>query len=328
VVLSVLRVEGVTVRFGGKAALDGVELEVVEGEVLALLGPSGSGKSTLLRVVAGLQRPDAGRVLLAGEDTTAVPPYRRGIGVVFQDQALFHHRDVWGNVAFGLRMRDAPREEIERRVRELLELVGLSGFDRRSIATLSGGERQRVALARALAPEPRVLLLDEPLGSLDRPLRERLLDDLERIFDTLGVTALYITHDLAEAFALGDRVAILREGRVVQTGTPDEVWARPASEEIARFLGLVNVRDGVVIHPEAVKLNRAGEGEGGDGVVEDAVRQGSTVRIVVRLDEGRALEAAVAELAHPEPGDRVRVEVDPAGVVELERARDDSRQRA
>jgi thiamine transport system ATP-binding protein len=313
----VLRVEDVTVRFDGKAALDGVQLEVGEGQVVALLGPSGSGKSTLLRVVAGLQRPEAGRVLLAGEDVTAAPAYRRGIGVVFQDQALFPHRDVWSNAAFGLRMRNAPRAEIERRVEELLELVGLAGFERRSIATLSGGERQRVALARALAPEPRVLLLDEPLGSLDRPLRERLLDDLERIFETLGVTALYITHDLVEAFALGDRVAILRAGQIVQTGTPDEVWTRPASEEVARFLGLANLRDGVLIHPEAVRLTRVPAGESGDGVVEDAVRQGSTVRVVVRLDKGRTLEAAVAELAHPEPGERVRVEVDPAGVVEL-----------
>jgi thiamine transport system ATP-binding protein len=311
-----LRVEDVTVRFDGKAALEGAELEVEEGEVVALLGPSGSGKSTLLRVVAGLQRPDTGRVVLAGEDATAVPVHRRGIGVVFQDQALFHHRDVWGNVAFGLLMRNAPREEIRRRVAELLELVGLAGFERRSIATLSGGERQRVALARALSPEPRVLLLDEPLGSLDRPLRERLLDDLERIFDAVGVTALYITHDFAEAFAIGDRVAILRAGRVVQAGTPDQVWARPATEDIARFLGLANVRDGVVIHPEAVKVTRVG-GADGNGVVEDAVRQGSTVRITVRLDDGRVLEAAVAELAHPGPGDHVRVEIDPAGVVEL-----------
>jgi thiamine transport system ATP-binding protein len=317
VVLSVLRVDAVTVRFGGKAALDGARLEVADGEVVALLGPSGSGKSTLLRVVAGLQRPDSGRVLLAGQDATAVPPHRRGIGVVFQDQALFHHRDVWGNVAFGLRMRDAPREEIELRVSELLELVGLSGFERRAIATLSGGERQRVALARALAPEPRVLLLDEPLGSLDRPLRGRLLADLDRIFDSLGVTALYITHDLAEAFALGDQVAILREGQVVQTGTPDEVWACPASEEIARFLGLVNVRDGVVIRPEAVKLTPVADGEAAGGVVEDAVREGASVRIAVRLDDGRKLEAAVAELAHPELGDRVRVEIDPSGVIEL-----------
>jgi thiamine transport system ATP-binding protein len=214
-------------------------------------------------------------------------------------------------------MRGAPREAIAHRVHELLGLVGLSGFERRSIATLSGGERQRVALARALAPEPRVLLLDEPLGSLDRPLRDRLLDDLERIFDTVSVTAVYITHELAEAFALGDRVAILRAGRVVQEGTPDDVWARPADEDVARFLGLANVRDGVVVRPEAVKVWRARDAGGGDGVVEDAVRRGATVRIVVRLDRGETLEAVVADVDHPAPGDRVRVEIDPAGVVEL-----------
>jgi len=309
-----LRVENVTVRFGDTVALDEATLEVAEGEVVALLGPSGSGKSTLLRVVAGLERPDAGRVLLAGEDATGVPPHRRGIGVVFQDQALFQHRDVTGNIAFGLRMRGAPRAEIERRVRELLELVGLDGFEHRSLATLSGGERQRVALARALAPEPSVLLLDEPLGSLDRRLRDRLLDDLERLFDTLGVTVLSITHDLAEAFALGDRVAILREGRIVQTGTPDELWTRPASEEIARFLGLSNVRDGVVVRPESVRVVKDA---GGDGVVEAAVRQGPTVKLVVRVGGGEVLEAAVTASDHPQPGDRVRVEIDPAGVVEV-----------
>jgi thiamine transport system ATP-binding protein len=312
-----LRVEDVTVLFGDKAALDRAMLEVAQGEVVALLGPSGSGKTTLLRVVAGLQRPDTGRVLLADEDATAIPPYRRGIGVVFQDHALFHHRDVWGNVAFGLRMHGVPRQKVERRVHELLDLVGLAGFERRSIATLSGGEQQRVALARALAPEPRVLLLDEPLGSLDRRLRDRLLGDLERIFDALGVTAIYITHDLAEAFALGDRVAIMSDGQIVQTGTPDEVWAHPASEDVARLLGLVNVRDGVVVRPEAVSLRRVAGGERGDGVVEEAVREGPTVRVVVRLDAGETLEAAVAALDHPQPGDRVQVEVDPVGVVEL-----------
>jgi thiamine transport system ATP-binding protein len=313
----VLRVEGITVRFGDTVALDGATLEVADGEVVALLGPSGSGKSTLLRVVAGLERADAGRVLLAGEDATAVPPHRREIGVVFQDHALFPHRDVRGNVAFGLRMRGATREEIDERVRERLDLVGLVGFERRSLATLSGGERQRVALARALAPEPGVLLLDEPLGSLDRRLRDRLLDDLARIFDTLGVTALYITHDLAEAFALGDRVAILREGRVVQTGTPDEVWGRPASEDIARFLGLANVRGRVVVRPEAVRVRRVADGEHGDAVVENAAREGASVRLVVRRDGGAKLVAVTTALDHPDVGDRVHVEIDPLGVVEL-----------
>ncbi|MGH3078240.1 MAG: ABC transporter ATP-binding protein [Gaiellaceae bacterium] len=312
-----LAVEDMSVRFGGKAALDGVTLEVGDGEVVTVLGPSGSGKSTLLRVIAGLQRPDSGRVLLDGVDLAPIPPHRRGIGLVFQDHALFHHRDVRGNVAFGLRMRGDPSGAIDRRVRELLALVGLAGFERRPVATLSGGEQQRVALARALAPEPRVLLLDEPLGSLDRRLRDGLLEELERIFGELGVTALYVTHDRAEAFALGDRVAVVRAGRVVQVGTADELWARPADEDVARFLGLANVSDGRVVRPEAVALSPACDGEDGDGVVESAVRQGPTVRVVVRLDDGHELEAAVGSLDHPRPGDRVNVEVDPAGIVRL-----------
>jgi thiamine transport system ATP-binding protein len=312
-----LRVEDVSVHFGHMAALDHVTLEVGDGEVVTVLGPSGSGKSTLLRVIAGLQRPASGRVLLDGEDLGPIPPHRRGIGLVFQDQALFHHRDVWGNVAFGLRMRGDAGRDIDRRVRELLHIVGLTGFERRSVATLSGGEQQRVALARALAPEPRVLLLDEPLGSLDRRLRDRLLDELERIFDDLHVTALYVTHDQAEAFALGDSVAVMRGGRVVQVGTADQLWAAPADEDVARFLGLGNVGDGQVVRPEAVVLRPAADGSEGEGVVESAVRHGPTVRIVVRLDDGRTLEAAVSSLDHPRPGDRVDVDIDPAGIVRL-----------
>ncbi len=312
-----LRVEDVTVRFGEKAALDAVTLDVADGEVVAVLGPSGSGKSTLLRAVAGLQRLDSGRVLLDDEDLASTPPHRRGIGLVFQDHALFQHKDVWGNVAFGLRMRGDTRPEIERRVRELLELVGLTGFEHRSVATLSGGEQQRVALARALAPEPRVLLLDEPLGSLDRRLRDRLLDDLDRLFAELGITAVYVTHDQAEAFALGDRVAVMREGSVVQAGTPDELWGRPADQDLARFLGLGNVRDDEIVRPEAVRVTRAAAGERSDGVLEAAVRHGPTVRLVVRLDSGEPLEAAVAALEHARPGDRVIVEIDPKGIVPL-----------
>ena len=312
-----LRVDDVTVRFGDRVALDRVTLEVAEGEVVTVLGPSGSGKSTLLRVIAGLQRPKAGRVLLDGKDLAGVPPHRRGIGLVFQDHALFHHRDVRGNVAFGLRMRGDRAPEIEERVGELLALVGLAGFERRSIATLSGGEQQRVALARALAPQPRVLLLDEPLGSLDRRLRDRLLEELEAIFAELGVTAVYVTHDQAEAFALGDRVAIVREGRIVQAGTADELWGSPVDEDVARFLGLANVREGRVVRPEAVRLTPCEDGRAGDGVVDSVARQGPTVRIVVRLDDGSTLEAAVSSLEHPQPGERVGVEIDPDGIVRL-----------
>ena len=312
-----LRVENITVRFPEMAALDAVTLDVADGEVVAVLGPSGSGKSTLLRVVAGLQRLDSGRVLLDGEDLAPTPPHRRGIGLVFQDHALFQHKDVWGNIAFGLRMRGGTRPEIERRVRELLELVGLTGFEHRSVATLSGGEQQRVALARALAPEPRVLLLDEPLGSLDRRLRDRLLDDLVRLFAELRITAIYVTHDQAEAFALGDRVAVMREGRVVQTETPDALWAHPADEDVARFLGLGNVSDGAIVRPEAVRVTAAVGEEEADGVVESVVRHGPTVRLRVRLADGELLEAAVASLDHPAPGDPVTVDVDPDGIVRL-----------
>jgi thiamine transport system ATP-binding protein len=316
-----LRVEDVTVRFDGHAALDRVSLDVAQGEIVTVLGPSGSGKSTLLRVVAGLQRPDSGGVLLDGVDQAPVPAHRRGIGLVFQDHALFQHRDVEGNVAFGLRMRGDTARSVRGRVQELLALVGLSGYERRSVATLSGGEQQRVALARALAPEPRVLLLDEPLGSLDRRLRDRLLEDLEQLFAELGVTAVYVTHDQAEAFALGDRVAVVRDGRVVQTGTPDALWAHPADEDVARFLGLANVvetPDGPrVIRPEAVAVAAIRGGGTGDGVVESTARQGPLVRLRIAFPDGRRLDAVVAALEHPAAGEHVIVTIDPAGIIDL-----------
>ena len=310
-----LRADEISVAFDSVQALDHATLDVADGEVVTVLGPSGSGKTTLLRVVAGLQRPDEGRVLLDGRDLAGVPPHLRGIGLVFQDHALFPHRDVFGNVSFGLRMRGESTAETTARTRELLELVGLAGYERRSVATLSGGEQQRVALARALAPEPRVLLLDEPLGSLDRPLRERLLEDLGRLFDELGSTAVYVTHDRAEAFALGDRVAVMRAGAIEQIGEPDELWAHPASWEVARFLGLGNVRDGTIVRPEAITVVHAVGG--GHGVVERALRHGPTVRLSIRLDDGSLLDAVSSSLAHPKRGDRVDVHVDPEGIVRL-----------
>lgn len=317
-----LRVERLAVAFDGVPALAGVDLEVDQGERLAVLGPSGSGKSTLLRTVAGLLRPDAGRVLLAGRDLAGVPPHGRGIGLMLQEGALFPHRDVGGNVAFGLRMARMPRAQRERRTAELLELVGLRGLERRSIGTLSGGERQRVTLARALAPEPRLLLLDEPLGSLDRPLRERLLDELSELFERLGLTIVHVTHDVGEAFAIGDRVAVMRDGLIVQHGPPDQVWAQPRDEWVAGFLGMTNVRQQngrrVVIRPEAVRVAP------GDGaVVLTAQRRGAAVHLRVRLDEGETLEAVTTELDHPQPGQRVRVEIDPAGLAELTKNADD-----
>ncbi|WP_344030845.1 ABC transporter ATP-binding protein [Streptomyces luteireticuli] len=241
-----LRLRGVTVRFGDRTVLDAVDLDVAGHETVCVLGPSGSGKSTLLRVVAGLQPADAGQVLLDGEDQRGVPVHRRGVGLMFQDHQLFPQRDVAGNVAFGLRARGVGRASAARTVDELLDLVGLPGAGRRAVAALSGGEQQRVALARALAPGPRLLMLDEPLGQLDRSLRERLVVELRSLFGRLGTTVLAVTHDQGEAFALADRVVIMRDGRIAQTGTPLEVWRRPASEFVARFLGFENVVRGTV----------------------------------------------------------------------------------
>lgn len=232
-----LSVVDVSVRLGGSDVLSDVSLEVGEKEVVAVLGPSGSGKSTLLRVIAGLQAPDRGRILIDGTDVTDVPTHRRGVGLMFQDHALFPHRDVAGNVAFGLRMARRPAAAIRRRVGEVLELVGLAGFERRTIDGLSGGERQRVALARALAPRPSLLLLDEPLGALDRALRDRLLDDLADLLDASGVTAVHVTHDQGEAFATGERIVVVREGRIAQVGPPEELWHRPVDAEVARIVG-------------------------------------------------------------------------------------------
>ncbi len=309
-----IRVDHVDVTLGGKPILRGVDLDVAEGETLALLGPSGSGKSTLLRVVAGLQRPSRGRVHLAGRDVTDVPAHRRGVGLVFQDAVLFPHRDVGRNVAFGL--VGLTRAESDRRVAELLELVGLAGLERRPVGTLSGGESQRVALARALAPAPRVLLLDEPLGSLDGPLRDRLQDDLQELFASLSLTVIHVTHDVGEAFALGRHVAVLRDGRVAQVATPDELWRRPGDEWVARFLGMRNVLDHggrlAVVRPEAVRV-RPGEG----GTVVEAERRGPVVLLTVRRDDGVELEAATTELDPPRAGDRVHVSLDENGVVDV-----------
>jgi thiamine transport system ATP-binding protein len=308
---------GIGVAFEGVAALANADLSVAEGETMALLGPSGCGKSTLLRVIAGLQPPDSGRIVIAGSDVTPVPTHRRGVGLMIQGDTLFPHRNVAQNVGFGLRMARRSRTEIERRVAELLELVGLAGFGSRDPAGLSGGERQRVALARALAPSPRVLLLDEPLASLDRPLRERLLSELEQLFAHLGLTVVYVTHDVGEAFALGHRVAVMRRGRIAQVDVPDGLWARPADAWVARFLGLANVVDegahATVTRAEAVSVGQSGA----PATVLSVARQGSVVRLRVRLDSGRELDALTTALDHPAPGARVGVEIDPAGVIDV-----------
>lgn len=241
-----LTVRAVSKAFGSEAVLHDVDLDVADGETVSLLGPSGSGKSTLLRIIAGLERPDAGTVHIDGADVTGMPAHRRGVGVVFQDQALFPHLDVGGNVGFGLRMAGVDRGTRRAAVADALELVGLGGYERRDPSTLSGGEAQRVALARALAPRPQLVLLDEPLAALDQLLRERLLLELRAIFDELGVTVVAVTHDPTEAGALGERMAVLLDGRIAQVDEPGEVLAHPCSAEVAGLVGQRNVVSGTV----------------------------------------------------------------------------------
>ncbi len=313
-----LLVQGARVVLGGHAALDGVDLEVERGTIVAVLGPSGSGKSTLLRAIAGLQRLDQGSVELGGRSVAGVPPHRRGIGLMFQDDALFPHRDVAENVSFGLRMQGMAEIPASARVTELLALVGLEGREQRTITSLSGGERKRVALARALAPAPRVLLLDEPLGALDRPLHDRLVGELRDLFDGIRQTALYVTHDVAEAFAVGTHVAVMREGAIVQLATPEQLWAAPADAWVARFIGLANVESrgetSVATRPEGVAFRTDASGE---AIVRSAHRDGPLVILRARYDDGREIVSAHIGLAPPAPGTRVRVEIDRAAVIEI-----------
>ena len=260
--------------------LESVNIAVEEREIYGLLGPSGCGKTTLLRLIAGLELPDGGRVLVDGEDVTDAPPHRRGFGLMFQEYALFPHKDVFGNVAFGLRMAGLDRSSIEGRIAEVLALVGLEGFGHRDVSQLSGGERQRVALARSLAPHPRLLMLDEPLGALDRALRERLMDELPQILHRAGVTVITVTHDQEEAFAVSDRVALMRAGEVVQIGTPQELYRQPGSTWIARFLGLTNLLPAKLVAPQRVQTSIGSLQVAGSGAGEDRV--GSMVQLLIR----------------------------------------------
>lgn len=325
-----LAVDGATVRFGTTTALAGVSLRIAPGEVVALLGPSGCGKSTLLRAVAGLQPLDAGCVRWDGADLARTPVHRRGFGLMFQDGQLFAHRDVAGNVAFGLEMAHVPRAERAGRVRELLALVGLAGLGDRAVGTLSGGEQQRVALARALAPRPRLLLLDEPLSALDRALREHLSGELAVILRTAGTTALYVTHDHDEAFAVADRVAVMARGTVLQVDTPARLWRAPASREVAAFLGyaaFVPADDGahlVAVAPGAARVLGPGEpGAAGDvqvsGVVVGRRERRGAVALDVRLPGGEVLAATVpaGRGRAPSSGETVRVALAGDGVVRV-----------
>jgi ABC-type Fe3+/spermidine/putrescine transport system ATPase subunit len=298
--MALLEVVSVTKSFDRTPVLRDVSFCVEEGQIVCLLGPSGCGKTTLLRIVAGLETADSGQVTFGGRSLDEVPVHRRGFGLMFQDFALFPHKDVAANVAFGLRMQATGRQEVDTRVAEILDLVGLEGYERRRVYDLSGGEQQRVALARSLAPGPRLLMLDEPLGSLDRALREELMNELRTILKRVDVTSIYVTHDQREAFAVADRVIIMHQGRIVQQGTPQAVYWHPASPWVARFLGLTNLVPGRVVAFESRREQKPSP------VVDtplgrlslsdtEQVEEGQRVQLLIRPESARLAEDCPGE---------------------------------
>src|SRR5437762_652925 len=295
-----LKIQGIRKSYGQVLAVAGIDLVVDEGEFFTLLGPSGSGKTTLLRLIAGFERPDAGRIELGGRDVTNLPPYARDTNTVFQDYALFPHMSVAQNIGYGLRIKGVARAAREKRVQRALEMVRLAGLGNRRPNQLSGGQRQRVALARAVVNEPEVLLLDEPLGALDLKLRQEMQIELKQIQKEVGITFVYVTHDQEEALTMSDRLAVLANGQIEQIGSPVDVYERPATEFVAGFIGISNVltRDGVrfVVRPEKIRM--LAEGEEADpgmtvepGRVEEIIYVGMTTRYLVHLDRGERLVA-------------------------------------
>jgi len=282
-----IEVRSVTKRYGSFTALDDVSVAVPSGGLTALLGPSGGGKSTLLRVIAGLTEPDAGTVLLDGVDVTRTEARRRGIGFVFQHYAAFKHMTVFDNVAFGLQVRREPRDAVRQRVTELLELVHLEGFAHRLPSQLSGGQRQRMALARALAIQPRVLLLDEPFGALDAKVRAELREWLRELHDRMHVTTVFVTHDQEEAMELAEQVVLVHQGRVEQTGTPDELYDTPASEFVMGFVGAVTRIGDALVRPHDIELSAVQTEGTVQAMVDRVIRLGFSCRMEILLDDGQ-----------------------------------------
>jgi ABC-type Fe3+/spermidine/putrescine transport system ATPase subunit len=321
-----LKVVDIVKSYEGHPLLSGISLTVEAGETVCLLGPSGSGKSTLLRIIAGLESPEGGRILWDDMDLASTPPHLRDFGLVFQDYALFPHLDVFENVSFGLRMKKnssrrmrspaasgeldsaSNTNDILMRVKEVMDLVNLEGFEHRKVTDLSGGEQQRVALARALAPNPRLLMFDEPLGALDRTLKEELLDELRRILHRTNVPAIYVTHDQEEAFAVGDRILILHEGRIVCEGSPQQIVDQPCSAWIAQFLGLGNVIKGTVVDTQVIKT------EFGTFTVScpENSRKGENVDLLVRShevgEETNVIQGRVTDALFQKEGYKVTLE--------------------
>jgi sulfate transport system ATP-binding protein len=284
-------VEQARKQFGDFVALDDVSIEVPDGSLTALLGPSGSGKSTLLRVIAGLEQPDAGRVLILGEDATSIPAQNRGVGFVFQHYAAFKHMTVRNNIAFGLSIRKRPKKEIAERVDELISLVHLDGFGDRYPSQLSGGQRQRMALARALAVEPKVLLLDEPFGALDANVRKELRLWLRRLHDDVHVTTIFVTHDQEEAMEVAGQIVVMNDGHVEQTGQPNDLYEHPQTEFVMSFIGPVNQRGAVFIRPHDLELLHVPAPEAEEAMVERIVNLGFETRVELLMANGEQLWA-------------------------------------
>jgi sulfate/thiosulfate transport system ATP-binding protein len=289
-----ITIRGVSRCFGDFEALDDVSVEIPSGSLTALLGPSGSGKSTLLRVIAGLERPDAGTVEIDGRDATGQPPQRRGVGFVFQHYAAFKHMTVRENIAFGLKVQRRPRAEIRRRVDELIDLVQLPGLADRYPAQLSGGQRQRMALARALAVEPQVLLLDEPFGALDARVRKELRAWLRRLHDEVHVTTVFVTHDQEEAMEVADRIVVMNHGRIEQVGAPRELYEQPANAFVMGFVGPVTRLGDGLLRPHDVELRTEPNGTTSEAMIERLVHLGFEVRVHLLLSDGQRLYAQVS----------------------------------
>jgi thiamine transport system ATP-binding protein len=338
-----LDIQKIRVSFGDKPVLQDIDLNINRGEIVCLLGPSGCGKTTLLRVIAGLEIPQGGDVRLDGQSILNIPVHQREFGLMFQDFALFPHLDVAGNIEFGLKMQGLSPTIRATRVQENLEVVGLSGFEKRDVTQLSGGERQRVALARSLAPNPHLLMLDEPLGSLDEGLRERLVVELRQIIKRVGLTAVYVTHDQNEAFAIADRIAVMNAGKIEQIDTPENLYRRPISTFAARFLQFENIfpvisqKDdkghtaigdfqvtgtpkAILFHPDGILSADSDTPDSIRGVVEELVFMGDAYRITLRIKGNHRLVFKLASVS-PEVaniGDQMAVQIAPDMVIPLD----------